>query len=73
MYAKLATRAGPDARYSVRSINGVPALVTDDPAPQKPNAPRAVVLIDLDAEGRIRTIYSVLAPKKLSAVRFGEA
>jgi RNA polymerase sigma-70 factor (ECF subfamily) len=73
MYAKLATRAGPDARYFVRSINGVPALVTDDPAPQKPNAPQAVLLIDLDADGRVRTIYSVLAPKKLTAVRFSEA
>jgi len=73
MYAKLATRAGPDARYDVRSINGVPALVSEDPAPKKPNAPRAVLLIDLDADGRIRTIYSVLSPKKLSAVRFGDA
>jgi hypothetical protein len=41
-----------------------------DPAPKKPNAPRSVLFVDLDAEGRIRTVFSVLAPKKLTAVRF---
>ncbi|HEX4337475.1 MAG TPA: sigma-70 family RNA polymerase sigma factor [Polyangiaceae bacterium] len=70
MYMKLATRASPNASFEIRRVNGLPALIAEDPAPNSPNAPRAVVFIDLDAGGKIRAMYSVLAPAKLRHVSF---
>lgn len=68
IYGKLGTRSSPDVEVEIRRINGLPALVVRDPAPKRPNAPRAVIVLDMDASGRIRTMYSVLAPDKLGAV-----
>jgi RNA polymerase sigma-70 factor (ECF subfamily) len=70
MYGKLSTRSGPDLRVEVKSVNGLPAFIADDPSPLKPNAPRAVIMIDLDGTGRVRTLFTVLAPAKLTHVRF---
>jgi RNA polymerase sigma-70 factor, ECF subfamily len=70
LYAKLSTKAGPDAKFEIRRINGVPALIAEDPSPQKPNAPRVVLLIDLNRDGKIREVYSVIAPQKLGRVRW---
>jgi hypothetical protein len=50
-------------------INGAPALLmwrTDVVAP--PIAPRAALCIDVDDDGAIRHVYSVLAPDKLAAL-----
>lgn len=68
LYTKLASNAGPDAKYEIRNINGVPAFVGEDPNPSRPNSPRVVLLIDLDRDGKIRDLYSVIAPDKLSHV-----
>ena len=38
MYIKLGTRASERARFEIRSINGLPAIVFDDPDPKPPNA-----------------------------------
>jgi RNA polymerase sigma-70 factor (ECF subfamily) len=73
MYMKLATRGSSGASFEIRLVNGLPALVGRDPAPNRPNAPRFVVLIDLDREGKIRAMYTVLAPSKLTHVRFPHA
>jgi hypothetical protein len=71
MYVKLATRASPDVKVTVREINGVPAILSEDPAPKRPNGPRVVILLDLDRDGKIRTLYSVTAPDKLGKIRWG--
>jgi RNA polymerase sigma-70 factor (ECF subfamily) len=70
MYMKLATKASPAASFEIRRVNGLPALVAEDPAPSRPNAPRVVVLIDLDHSGKIRSMFSVIAPAKLGRMRW---
>jgi RNA polymerase sigma-70 factor (ECF subfamily) len=70
IYSKLATLSSSGLTVEIRSINGMPALVLDDPAPKRPNAPRAVVMLELDENGLVRTLYSVIAPEKLAHVRF---
>jgi RNA polymerase sigma-70 factor (ECF subfamily) len=70
VYTKLSTKAGPDAKFEIRRLNGVPALVGEDPNPQRPNAPRLVLFVELNREGKIRELYSVLAPDKLGRVRW---
>ncbi len=74
--AKVATFLGklrPSAEEQVfrelRFLNGIPALYVERPAPPQGLAPRFVILIDTDAEGQVREIYSVLAPEKLAAQR----
>src|SRR5262249_47420035 len=56
MYQKLATRASGTVSAEVRLVNGLPALVVEDPSPKRPNAPRVVLIVDLARDGRIRTI-----------------
>lgn len=68
MYMKLATRSSPDASFEIRRVNGMPALVAEDPKPNRPNAPRVVLFIDLSRSGKIRGMYSVVAPAKLAHV-----
>jgi RNA polymerase sigma-70 factor (ECF subfamily) len=68
LYNNLARRASHDANVEVRTLNGQPAIIGTDPNPRKPNSPRWAFLIDLDAEGRIRRLYSVIAPAKLAAI-----
>jgi RNA polymerase sigma-70 factor (ECF subfamily) len=70
MYMKLATRASPDVSIEIRRINGLPALVAEDPRPNRPNAPRVIIFIDLSRAGKIRGMYSVVAPAKLTRVRW---
>jgi len=70
MYAKLASRASPDVKVAVREVNGLPAVVIEDPAPKRPNGPRGVILLELGRDGRVKTLYSVTAPQKLGSVRF---
>jgi RNA polymerase sigma-70 factor (ECF subfamily) len=73
MYMKLGTRASAELQMEVKALNGMPGVVTMDPAPQKPNAPRAVLIIHLGRSGRVRAIFSILAPDKLRHVRFPPA
>jgi RNA polymerase sigma factor (sigma-70 family) len=70
MYMKLATRASSGVSVEIRRVNGLPALVFEDPAPKRPNAPRVVLLVDLDRSGKIRSVFSVIAPGKLGHVQF---
>jgi len=59
-------REGQAARIEVRWQNGWPAtLVEFEPLPGDRLAPRFVTTGELDAEGRVRRIYTVLAPAKL--------
>jgi RNA polymerase sigma-70 factor (ECF subfamily) len=53
---------------AVRMLNGLPALVLDLPRRGPRYAPRAVVRCDVDADGRIVALHTVLASRKLTAV-----
>ena len=73
--AKLYLRAAlhrreAEPRIEVRLVNGMPAAVIELGRPRLRLAPRTVLRLDLDADGRIREIQAVLAPRKLGAVRF---
>jgi RNA polymerase sigma-70 factor, ECF subfamily len=58
--------------FEVRELNGVPALVAAFSEAEGRDAPKAVFLVELDAEGRIVELHSILATRKLSGVRFPE-
>jgi RNA polymerase sigma-70 factor (ECF subfamily) len=60
-------RAGWTPRVELRWLNGAPAVLIEfDPAPQDRFAPRFATLGEVDAAGRVRRIYTVLAPEKLA-------
>jgi RNA polymerase sigma-70 factor, ECF subfamily len=70
LFSKLAARGVPMSRLELRLLNGMPAILVEF-AHQKPRvAPRFIVRGELDANGRVREIHVVLAPRKLSGVRF---
>jgi|ERR1700687_987036 len=67
---KITQRRLAGAYLQVRMINGLPALVgtLDDGKPGEP--PRLVMRCELDADGRIIRLYSVVATRKLTALNF---
>lgn len=67
-FVKITRRRAADSRFEMRMINGMPALVGEfhDGRPGEP--PRIVLLCDLDGDGRIAALHSVLADTKLSAI-----
>jgi len=65
---RLGTRRGAGARVEPRTLNGLPALVVDMPEGLAGEAPRTVLACDVDADGRIKRVYSVLATRKLTAL-----
>ncbi|QSQ21215.1 sigma-70 family RNA polymerase sigma factor [Pyxidicoccus parkwayensis] len=61
---------GPPVAFEVQMLNGLPALVTvfaEGKDPMYP--PSAVLRVELDADGRIAQIHSVLTDRKLTSVR----
>jgi hypothetical protein len=68
MYRKLATRASDGAQVELKTVNGMPAMVGSDPGAKSPNAPRFLITAELDRTGKIRTLFSVLAPGKLREI-----
>ncbi len=72
-YRTLVKQAGANWRVEMRLLNGLPALVTEALVPQAGYAPRTALLLGLDADGRINRVYSILATRKLKAVRGIEA
>jgi RNA polymerase sigma-70 factor (ECF subfamily) len=69
-HLETAKRRAPVSRSELRWINGSLALVVET-APLRPQmAPRLVLRCEVDDDGRIREIQTVLAPDKLTAVRF---
>jgi len=68
-FLKLTRRNDPHMRVALRMINGEPAVVAEYPSARGTEAPRVVLRIDLDRDGRIAWIHSVLASAKLTAVR----
>ena len=71
-HLQTARRRGPVSRLEIRTVNGLPALLieTNPLVPQM--APRVVLRCEIDRDGRIRELHSILAPRKLTAVRFTE-
>jgi len=51
-------------------VNGLPALVIQYHRSERRQAPRAVLRCEIDATGRIAELQSVMASRKLSAIRF---
>jgi hypothetical protein len=52
----------------LRLLNGLPAAVITLGRPERRQAPRTVMILGLGSDGRIDTIRTVLAPRKLVAV-----
>jgi RNA polymerase sigma-70 factor (ECF subfamily) len=69
MYLKLSQNASEQARFEIRDVNGLPALFIEDPYPKPPNARRSLVRIELDHDGKVREIHSIVAPPKLARLR----
>jgi RNA polymerase sigma-70 factor, ECF subfamily len=67
-YLVLTKLSPPEMRAEIRTVNGLPALVVEQPARGK-LGPRYVVQCIVDGEGRIAALYSVVATAKLVAVR----
>jgi RNA polymerase sigma-70 factor (ECF subfamily) len=65
----LTAKLGMRVKVSFRMLNGLPALLAESPAP--PGwAERFTFHIELDAEGQIVAVHTVLATPKLAGVRF---
>lgn len=66
LYLGLSRHTHP-LRVETRELSGAPAVVFEV-APRPGFAPRFVVTADVDDDGRITALYTVLAPAKLRAV-----
>ncbi len=56
----------PPPRVALHWLNGQPAVLVEfEPPPQDRFAPRFVTLGEIDAAGRVRRIYTLLAPEKI--------
>lgn len=71
-HLETARRRAPISRTELRWINGVAALVVVTRPLRRQMAPRLVLRCEVDAEGRIRELHTILNPQKLTAVRFEE-
>ena len=71
-HLETARRRGPVSRIAMRIVNGLPALVIETTPLRPQMAPRVVLRVEVDADGRIREIHSILASRKLTAVRFDD-
>jgi len=71
-HLETARRRAPISRTELRWVNGTAALtvVTRPLRPQM--APELVLRCEVDDDGRIREIHTILNPRKLTAVRFRE-
>ncbi|WP_242343376.1 sigma-70 family RNA polymerase sigma factor [Anaeromyxobacter terrae] len=61
-------RGRGEGRAAWLRLNGLPALRVDLESPEPRVAPRTVLRLDLDAEGRIARIDVIAAPHKLTAL-----
>lgn len=63
-------RHGPEIwRWEIRILNGLPALVGERDTVTAKDAPRFVLRVDIDADGKIAALHTVLATRKLTALR----
>ncbi|HXU35630.1 MAG TPA: sigma-70 family RNA polymerase sigma factor [Blastocatellia bacterium] len=66
----LAAKVLVEPRFTIQMLNGLPSISIEDLRSSATAATRYTVQVDVDDAGRIRRLYAVLAPRKLSAVRF---
>ena len=66
----LAAKVLVEPRFTIQMLNGLPSISIEDLRSSGTAATRYTVHVDVDDAGRIRNLYAVLAPGKLSAVRF---
>ncbi len=69
-HLETARRRAPVSLAELRTVNGAPALVIRTEPLRRQMAPRLVLRCEVDGEGRIREIQTILAPAKLTAIRF---
>jgi RNA polymerase sigma-70 factor (ECF subfamily) len=67
--AALHRREGGPA-VETRLVNGLPAALLTLARPVRRQAPRSLVFLQLRGDGAIQAIHTLLAPRKLAAVRF---
>lgn len=65
---KLLDRRGPPSAIELRVLNALPALVVRYEPGDPRDAPWQVVRCDLDADGLIQEIHTIMAPRKLTAL-----
>ncbi len=67
---KIGTRRMDSSRFEPRMLNGLPSIVVEftDEHPGEP--PRAALSFTTTPDGRINRIYTVVATRKLSSLRF---
>jgi len=70
LHMRVAQRRGAGARVEFRVMNGLPAVVIEYASAVKRQAPRVVLRCEVDADGRIRELHTILASRKLTAVQF---
>lgn len=69
-HLETARRRGPISRLEIRTVNGLPALCIETAAIRPQMAPLVILRCEVDPDGRIRELHAILAPRKLTAVRF---
>jgi RNA polymerase sigma-70 factor (ECF subfamily) len=69
-HLETARRRMPVSTTALRWINGLPALVIATRPLRAQMAPALVLRCELDGENRISELHAILAPRKLTAVRF---
>jgi len=65
----LAAKALAEPRFSIRSLNALPAILVEDVRSITTAATRYTIHFELDDRGSIRGLHAVLAPSKLSAIK----
>jgi RNA polymerase sigma-70 factor, ECF subfamily len=68
MYLGLTKKGTPIERFTVRLVNGTPALVAERSPHHGTDAPRLVLACDVDRDGKITRLYNVMASAKLGHV-----
>jgi RNA polymerase sigma-70 factor (ECF subfamily) len=63
-------REDPDTRAEIRLVNGLPALLVEMPGATGRLAPRVLLHLRIDRDGRIRELHAVVASRKLARLRF---
>lgn len=64
----LASKSTSEPRFVLRSLNGLPAVLVEDPISTTTNATRYTLHIEVDDAGRINGLHAVMVPRKLSAL-----
>jgi RNA polymerase sigma-70 factor (ECF subfamily) len=61
-------RQAAGTHTEIHLVNGLPAAIITLERPVRRQAPRSLLRCELDAEGRIRIVHAILAPRKLAAL-----